>query len=190
MNDLEKELEKFKNSILSFHIPRWEELPNIDLYMDQVITFIEQSLSIWSNDIRESIITPSMVNNYVKLKLIPKPIKKKYNKTHLAYLIVISILKNIFTIQDIKEGILFQTQVNDEKFAYNSFCEEQEKAIKFIASNISCHDENNCEKSNLTNENFTIKMATLSFASKVFCQKTISLQRQFMENNDSKEVEK
>lgn len=188
MDNLEKELQDYKNLMLSFHIPRWEELPNIDLYMDQVITFIQQSLLICPNNRGDSIITPSMVNNYVKLNLIPKPIKKKYNRRHLAYLIVISILKNIFTIQDIKEGILFQTQINEKKVAYNSFCEEQEKAIQFIAKSINSDNKESLEEINLTNENFVIEMATISFASKVFCQKTLELQNDFMENENSKEV--
>lgn len=184
MNNIQEELESFKEHILSFHIPRWEELPDIDLYMDQVITFIEQSLSSWTNNVKENIITPSMVNNYVKLKLIPKPIKKRYNKTHLAYLFVISILKHIFTIQDIKDGILFQTQINGEKLAYNLFCEKQEEAITFIANNINSNGEIDCPKINLNCKNFAIKMATLSFASKVFCQKVIELQKNSIKNND------
>lgn len=188
MDDIQKELGEFKNHILSFSIPRWEDLPDIDLYMDQVITFIEQSLSIWSSNSKESIITPSMVNNYVKLNLIPKPINKRYNKTHLAFLFVISILKHIFTIQDIKEGIIFQTEVHGEKLAYNSFCEEQEKALIFIANNINSNGEISFDGLNLTCENITIKMATLSFASKVFCQKSLELQKDFMKNHNSEEV--
>lgn len=179
-----KELEEFKNCMLSFHIPRWEELPDIDLYMDQVITFIEQSLYFWSDNTRESIITPSMINNYVKLKLIPKPIKKRYNKVHLAYLFVISILKCVFTIQDIKYGILFQKQLDGEKLAYNSFCEEQENAIKFIANNINSDGQSNYGSVDLTCENFVIKMSTLSFASKLFCQKTINFKKDFAKNDN------
>ncbi len=190
MDDIEKKLAEFNNRMLSFHIPRWDELPDMDLYMDQVITFIEKSLYIWPDNINESIITPSMVNNYVKLKLIPKPIRKRYNKTHLAYLFVITILKHIFTIQDIKEGILFQTQVDGEKLAYNSFCEEQEKSIKIIANNINSNGEVNIKEFNLTCENLTIKMATLSFASKVFCEKVIELQRSLKEDNNLLEVRK
>lgn len=185
MDNIQKELEEYTNQILSFRIPRWEELPDIDLYMDQLITFIEQHFSNWSYSSEESIITPSMVNNYVKLNLIPRPINKRYNKTHLAYLFVISILKHIFTIQDIRDGILFQTQIDGEKLAYNSFCEEQERAIQFVANSIIPSDKVNLRELYSTSQNLTIKMATLSFATKIFCQKSIELQKEFMKKNIS-----
>ena len=84
MNTIKNDIIEFGKDILEFHIPRWEELPDIELYMDQVITFIENNLSIYPFINSEKIITSSMINNYVKLNLIPKPIKKKYNKTHFS----------------------------------------------------------------------------------------------------------
>lgn len=185
MEIVERELLKFKEELLSFVIPRWEELPDIELYMDQVITFIEKYLSIFINSENKKIITSSMINNYVKLELIPKPVKKRYNKTHLAYLFAISILKNVFTIQEVKDGILFQANLNGEKKAYNNFCEEQENALKILAKQIKITDNGSEDNINLNiiinNNNLAIKMATLSFASKIISEKTIELQRQFME---------
>lgn len=189
MENIEKELLRFKEELLSFSIPTWEELPDIELYMDQVITFIEKHLSILTSSGDKKIITPAMINNYVKLALIPKPIKKRYNKTHLAYLFAISILKNVFTIQEVKDGILFQANLNGEKKAYNDFCQEQENAIKILAEQIKSEDMEEIGKIDLeiviNQENLAIKMATFSFASKIIGEKTIDLQRQFMK----KEIE-
>lgn len=186
MENIQRELLEFKGELLSFNIPRWEELPDIELYMDQVITFIEMHLSILTNGKNKKIITSSMINNYVKLDLIPKPIKKRYNKTHLAYLFAITILKNIFTIQEVKEGILFQANLKGEKMAYNEFCKEQEKAIKILAQQINSEDIEQTAKMDLDLEinqnNLAIKMATLSFASKIIGEKIIQLQRDFMES--------
>lgn len=185
MKNIEKELLKFKEELLSFKIPRWEELPDMELYMDQMITFIEKYLSILTNSKDKKIITSSMINNYVKLDLIPKPINKRYNKTHLAYLFAISILKHVFTIQEVRDGILFQANLNGKKKAYNNFCEEQENAIKILAKQINTVDIEQQEKIDLdipiNHNNLSIKMASLSFASKIIGERSINLQRQLME---------
>ena len=88
---IDEEIEKF-------HIPRWEEIPQIDLYIDQVVSYLENYLSnyIESGEEKENkIITKTMINNYVKHGAIKAPINKKYNREHIAYLFVIFILKQI-----------------------------------------------------------------------------------------------
>lgn len=80
-------------------IPTWNELPELDLYMDQIIVLMEKYLGSTPKD---KLITPSMINNYVKLGIIPSPIKKKYSKIHIAHLIIICSLKQVMPIADIK----------------------------------------------------------------------------------------
>lgn len=176
MNAIEKELLDFKDKASEFTIPRWNELPDIELYMDQVITFIEGSIPMFAVHSREKIITPSMVNNYVKLKLIPKPVKRKYNKVHLAYLIAITILKHVFTIQEIRDGIVFQAELDGRKEAYNLFCQEQENAFSFLLGQMDIGDRKPISDMNINGENLTVKMATLAFASKIIAEKTIEIQ--------------
>ncbi len=62
--------------ILDFHLPRFDELPDIDLYMDQVLNIIENSLIIFSSENDENIITKSMINNYVKQNVIENHLKR------------------------------------------------------------------------------------------------------------------
>lgn len=183
MNTIKEELLKFNEDIINYHIPRWEELPDLELYMDQVITFIEKNISIFSANTDEKIITPAMVNNYVKLKLIPQPVKKRYNKVHLAYLIAISILKHVFTIQEVRDGIIYQAKIQGERMAYNSFCEGQEEALRYLANHINPQVENANAKKGLTTENLAIQMATFSFASKVIAEKIIRLQNDIIVKN-------
>lgn len=94
------------NKIIKLHIPRWKELPNVDLYLDQVVTLVNETLSSFlSNSNSEEdalILTKNMINNYVKNKIIEPPIKKKYNKNHLAQFFVICVLKEVYKINDIK----------------------------------------------------------------------------------------
>ncbi len=78
-----------------------ESIPNIDLYMDQVTTFIETSLFGYKRNKEDKILTKTMINNYAKAKIFPPPQKKKYTKNHIMLLIIIYHLKSILSISDI-----------------------------------------------------------------------------------------
>lgn len=181
MINFKADLAKWGEDIANHHLPRWEELPDLELYMDQVITYIENKVSIFSDSKDKKLLTPSMVNNYVKLKLIPKPIKKKYNRVHLAYLIAISILKQVLTIQEIKDGIMYQVKVCGEKEAYNLFCYEQEEAIRSMVKQISSKDKK-VDLTSIDLDNIIVKTATLAFASKIIAEKAIELQKNALED--------
>ena len=79
------------------------DLPNIDLYMDQVTTFMEQQLSASKRHEDDKILTKTMINNYAKNNLLPPPVKKKYSKEHVLMLIFIYYFKGILSISDIQE---------------------------------------------------------------------------------------
>ena len=94
------------NSILSslekidYIKPR--EIPNIDLYMDQVTTFMEEHLQASKRYPEDKILTKTMINNYAKNRLLPAPEKKKYSKEHMLLLIYIYYYKGILSIGDIQ----------------------------------------------------------------------------------------
>lgn len=79
-----------------------EDLPNIDLYMDQVTTFMESQLTSTKRYPDDKILTKTMINNYAKNNLLPSPEKKRYSKEHLLLLIFIYYFKNILSINDIQ----------------------------------------------------------------------------------------
>ena len=79
-----------------------EDLPNIDLYMDQVTTFMDSQLEASKRYPEDKILTKTMINNYAKNNLIPPPEKKKYTKEHILCLIFIYYFKNILSINDIQ----------------------------------------------------------------------------------------
>ncbi len=81
---------------------RPEEIPNIDLYMDQVTTFMEEHLNNTKRKSDDKILTKTMINNYAKNDLLPPPVKKKYSKDHMIMLIFIYYFKNILSISDIQ----------------------------------------------------------------------------------------
>ena len=79
-----------------------EDIPNIDLYMDQVTTFLEEQLAATKRYGDDKILTKTMINNYAKNKLLPSPEKKRYSKEHVLMLIFIYYFKNILSINDIQ----------------------------------------------------------------------------------------
>ena len=79
-----------------------EDIPNIDLYMDQVTTFMEEQLVSSKRYADDKILTKTMINNYAKNNLLPSPVKKRYSKEHLLVLIFIYYFKNILSINDIQ----------------------------------------------------------------------------------------
>lgn len=83
---------------VSVGLPAWEMLPDIGLYMDQVITLLERT---FSTALPKGEITKSMVNNYVKVGLVPRPVGKKYDREHLAVLLMIGVLKQALSMESI-----------------------------------------------------------------------------------------
>ena len=98
--ELYKELLR-KLSNLDFIKP--EEIPNIDLYMDQVTTFMNDHLADAKRREDDKILTKTMINNYAKNNLLPPPVKKKYSKEHMLLLIFIYYMKSFLSITDIQE---------------------------------------------------------------------------------------
>ena len=82
---------------------RPSEIPNIDLYMDQVTTFMDKRLAKSRRYDNDKILTKTMINNYAKNDLLPPPVKKKYSKEHMLLLIFIYYFKNILSIGDIQK---------------------------------------------------------------------------------------
>ncbi len=104
----------------AFSYPRWEEIPNIDLYLDQVLLYVNQVCAPVSPD-KDKGLTASMVNNYVKHGYLTKPDKKKYQRQQIARLIAITTLKSVFSIQEIAQTLnTLQSQASSEQL-YNAF---------------------------------------------------------------------
>ncbi|MBQ9770133.1 MAG: DUF1836 domain-containing protein [Clostridia bacterium] len=120
------------SKLSEFRMPRHHELPDIDCYMDQVISIMEKHLDILSSG-GSKFITPAMINNYVKLGLIPPPIKKRYTREHLCYLYIICSLKSVIAIPAISELIGVLTRSRPILEVYDLFCEAYENMLRRAA---------------------------------------------------------
>lgn len=104
---MNKDNQEFVNSLLQrlakLNYIKPGDVPNIDLYMDQVTTFMDEHLSDAKRYEDDKILTKTMINNYTKNDLLPPPVKKKYSKEHIYVLTFIYYLKNILSISDIQK---------------------------------------------------------------------------------------
>lgn len=175
-NTFFKEIELIKTSFSEYKLPRWDELPEIDFYMDQVIEFTEKHLSLFLSDESGKLISPSIVNNYVKNKIIPPPIKKRYSREHIAFLLIICILKPIMPISSIQILINSRIQNKPLEEIYNNFCDEQEaslgETINMLNADVSLliKSEEDLEESL---SNLTIKRAIVSNSNKIITNKLL-----------------
>ncbi|MEE1043317.1 MAG: DUF1836 domain-containing protein [Clostridia bacterium] len=112
-------------AIKSFRMPRFYELPNVGLYLDQTTKYINSFLS----PLGCMEITPSMVSNYVKKGLITNPIKKQYDAEQIAYLFFIAVAKNVLSMENIKKLIELQKNSYASQVAYDYFCSEFENML-------------------------------------------------------------
>ena len=95
-------LNSILDSLTNIDYIRAEEIPNINLYMDQVTTFMDEQLASTKRYEDDKILTKTMINNYAKNHLLPPPVKKKYSREHVLILIFIYYFKNILSIKDIE----------------------------------------------------------------------------------------
>ena len=117
----------------NFSCPTWKALPEIDLYMDQVLSLIDKYLSAFTLP-EEEIITSSMINNYVKQRLVPPPAKKRYDKTHIAFFMMICVLKRVLSISAVSLLLSELQKSMTPEAIYTEFCRELESAVRNTAS--------------------------------------------------------
>ncbi|MFD1486274.1 DUF1836 domain-containing protein [Lacticaseibacillus baoqingensis] len=99
------------------NLPRWTDLPQFDLYMDQVVQFVNEIIAPLGLDP----LTATMVNNYVKKGVIAAPTKKKYHRAQLANILVLAILKPVFNLDTIANGIRYQLIDRQPAQAFDAF---------------------------------------------------------------------
>ena len=116
------------DEIARFETVPWDQIPDLGLYMDQVITFITRHYEPLYGDTTKGYLSAPMINNYVKNKLIPRPTGKKYSRLQIAMLIMIVALKRVCTMEDIRTML----SVEDEdgvRPLYELFCLRQMESI-------------------------------------------------------------
>ena len=117
------------SELRQFEPVSWSQIPDIGLYMDQVITFIDRTCRPLYGPEVKRYLSPAMINNYVKGKLIPRPIGKKYGREQLALLFMIVVLKQVCSMEDIR-GLLTLREGQTVEALYESFCRHFSQVIQ------------------------------------------------------------
>ena len=163
-------LNKEKETIINLNLPKYNEIPDVGLYLEQVTKYINSLLEDYPN----ISITSSMVSNYVKQGLLPKCVKKQYSRDQIMRLILITFGKTVLSMEDLKLLFELQTKAYPNEVAYNYFLLEYENVIKYIFGINSQMEQigttNTLEKQLLRN-------AIISFAHKMYIELTLDAKR-------------
>ena len=97
------DINTLRDDIDSWEPVKWEVLPDIDLYMDQVVTYLRRQLALFQDDSEASLVTRSIINNYVKDGIVPRPVNKRYAREQLTALMMACVLKRVLPMQQVKQ---------------------------------------------------------------------------------------
>lgn len=120
-------------------LPRYKDLPDFGIYSEQLVEIVNKALEAMFD--KDNKLTKSMVNNYVKHKIMPSPIKKRYFRNHIVYCIVITVFKNNLSIAEIDGGILHELKKSSIEESYNYFCDKIESVMRLIIDILDKQDD-------------------------------------------------
>ena len=171
MSKVEFDCGKWLQEAEEFALPNWSALPSIPLYMDQVMMFTGEALSLFERDEKQSLLTNSMINNYVKSGVVDHPVHKKYSKE----LMMVGLLKQVLSIQDI--AVLFSGDEDAEQL-YKDFAAAQSGALHETAAGV--HPESDAA---------ALRAAALKLAAEATARQAVA-QRILMALSDEKKAKK
>lgn len=125
MNHVAKQ--QVMTSLQNFRLPRYAEIPNVGLYLEQTARYVSEYLE----PLGDYGLTPSMISNYVKKGLVASPVKKQYDRDQIAYLFFIAVAKSVLSLDALTGFIALQTRTYSLDVAYDFFCRQMEGTLKF-----------------------------------------------------------
>ena len=126
-----------KDYIGDYELPAWDTIPDLGLYMEQVVIYLKKELKyLDKGPDSDDIITAPAINNYVRKKFMPQPIKKRYYRTHLAYLLILCALKSSLSISEIQALIPKDTGEDELHLFYDAFRQQHKRSAEFFISRI------------------------------------------------------
>lgn len=133
-----RRMRKWEDYLKEHTLPTWEELPMLELYMDQVVALLNSYLGFLPKEVgMDAVVTAAAVNNYVRKKIIPPPIKKRYSRVHLACLLMLCSLKHSVSISYIQQMIpltLTEAEIHD---IYNAFVEQHRRTTLYFVEQVN-----------------------------------------------------
>ncbi len=152
--------------ILDFRLPRYHEIPDVGLYLEQTVKYIAGYL----DPVLEGCLTPSMVSNYVKKGLIDSPVKKQYSREQIAYLFFIAVAKNVLSLDALMGFIKLQQQTYSLERAYDYFVWEFENLLMF---SFELRDSADTFSDESTDEKRLLYSCIVSVSQKIYLEKCL-----------------
>lgn len=171
-----------KDSVVGFHLPRYQEIPNVGLYLEQTTKYIEEYLEPF-HDIT---ITGSMISNYVKKGLIANPIKKQYYRDQIAYLMFIAYAKSVLSLENIRMLIAMQKSSYGAQRAYDYFCDEFENILQFV---FNLKDNIDNVGVDITDEKLMLRNTIITICHKLYLDQCfVALGKELGEQEETKDA--
>lgn len=177
-----EELKRWETYWRLYRLPAWNEIPNLGLYMEQVIGLMTEYLHVpRTEDSEESFVTAAAINNYVRKKVMPKPIKKKYYRQHIAYLLIICTLKYCMSIPTLQIMIPFDLSEEETEKVYTNYVARHHEAVDFFMAYTRVVEEEMAEGREPTEgypstpENLIITAAVFSGLARTLAEKLLQL---------------
>lgn len=125
-------LRRWEKYLDDYKLPAWKDIPDIGLYMEQIIILMKGYLDYLPPELKdEQVITAATVNNYVRTKIMPEPIKKKYYRIHIAYLIMICTLKQSMPIAMLQKIIPMNISDDEVREIYDKYSERHAITVNY-----------------------------------------------------------
>ena len=132
------DINTLRDDIKDWDLVRWENLPDIDLYMDQVLTYLRRQLDLFQGENEASLVTRSIINNYVKDGIVPRPVNKRYAREQLSALIMACVLKRVLPMQQVKQLLR-----PGDRDSYAAFSQGLKKALRREAEALERMEDDN-----------------------------------------------
>jgi len=174
-------LRRWETYLNRYELPKWEHIPDIGLYMEQVRDLLKSYLDYLPPELKEEqFITAAAINNYVRKKIMPEPVQKKYYRIHIAYLIIICTMKHCLSIPTLQT--LMPNGLSDEEMQklYTSYVSRHKVACRLFirtAADVASAmlDGEITELSSRDTEELIMTSAVISGLSRIFAEKLLLL---------------
>lgn len=158
--------QQIAQSVQAFRLPRYNEIPNVGLYLEQASKYICEYLS----PLGDNTLTSSMISNYVKKGLISSPLKKQYSREQLAYLFFIAVGKSVLSLDALSNFLQVQQRTYPLQRAYNYFCQEFEQLLFFT---FELQDSIESDFDSATDEQRLLYSCIVAVVQKVYLEKCL-----------------
>lgn len=161
-------LDELRKELGSARPQEWEQIPDIDLYMDQVIMFMQRQ-HIGLEISNEETLTSAMINNYIKSGVLPRASGKKYSREHIGYLTAICLLKQILSVSDTGSLLAKKMENEDISVFYDEYKKVLDREYSAVAEKLKgCDTESKMADA-------ALELAVSSYAQKLACQQLVDM---------------